>query len=204
MSKRRTRARAALELKKQAQDQFPIGTVKIFVGLPGTGKSTEAKKYHDYIVISRDLIRAQRQIIVDPNRKAVGGAEEEVKVFNTEVNQLKQAVLQGKNVIIDDTNLKATTRSFFLGVIKAINPNYKVEIVFFKESSLEDCIKRRSEIPLKAIRNMAIMGDWTPKETSPWSVQYDKVTYMGDRDYVKEGSKWSLRWKVFVNKYFKK
>lgn len=204
MSRRKNKARAALEKEKaqKEKEQTLTGTVKIFVGLPGTGKSTEAKKYHNYTVISRDKIRAQRQIIVDSTKKAVGGAEEESQVFKTEINQLKELVLQGKDVIIDDTNLKAPTRSFFLGMIKALNPNYKIEIVFFKESSLEDCIKRRSEIPVKVIRNMAKMGDWTPKETSPWSVQYDKVTVLGERDYVKEEKSISFRLKLFFRRIF--
>jgi hypothetical protein len=87
-------------------------------------------------------------------------------------------------------------------MIKALNSNYKIEIVFFKESSLEDCIKRRSEIPVKVIRNMAKMGDWTPKETSPWSVQYDKITYIGDRDYVKEEKSILFRLKLFFRRIF--
>jgi predicted kinase len=204
MSKRRkNKARAALE-KEKAQKQSLVGTVKIFVGLPGTGKSTEAGKYHNYTVISRDKIRAERQIIVDPTKKAVGSAEEESQVFKTEINQLKELVLQGKDVIIDDTNLKAPTRSFFLGMIKALNPDYKIEIVFFKESSLEDCIKRRiqgDQFP-SYIVNMAKMGDWTPKETSPWSVQYDKVTYIGNRDYVKEEKSIPFRLKLFFRRIF--
>lgn len=123
MSRRKNKARAALEKEKaqKEQTQSLVGTVKIFVGLPGTGKSTEAKKYHNYTVISRDKIREERGIISDPTKKAVGSAEEESQVFKTEINQLKELVLQGKDVIIDDTNLKAPTRSFFLGMIKALN-----------------------------------------------------------------------------------
>jgi len=208
MSRRKkNRARAILEKEKAQkgkETQSLVGTVKIFVGLPGTGKSTEAEKYHNYTVISRDKIRAERQIIVDPTKKAVGSAEEESQVFKTEINQLKELVLQGKDVIIDDTNLKAPTRSFFLGMIKALNPDYKVEIVFFKESSLEDCIKRRTQgdqFP-GYIVNMAKMGDWTPKEASSWSVQYDKVTYIGNRDYVKEEKSIPFRLKLFFRRIF--
>jgi DNA 3'-phosphatase len=67
----------------------------VFVGMPGSGKSTFAKKYlepHGYVIVNQDTLKS---------RKAC-------------CRMAEQLLLEGKSVVIDNTNPDAATRKLYI------------------------------------------------------------------------------------------
>lgn len=152
----------------------------ILIGVSGSGKSTWANAQKGYVVISRDEIRRGMNIIKSDGKKAVGDAETERTVFDTEIAQIRHYMSYGMNIIIDDTNLSPYTRSIFAGM--ALAYNYDIAIVVIRES-LSTCIERRKdEIKPEVIRKQydALLSlwneeeeDWVFPEVSPYSFRYE-------------------------------
>lgn len=97
------------------------------VGLPGSGKSTTAKKMAELYkatVYSSDAYRAK--ILGDE-----GNQSEPEKVFNNLHNDIREALKKGENVIFDATNTRMKYRRIFLDSLKREKIDcFKVVCVF--------------------------------------------------------------------------
>lgn len=125
----------------------------VLIGIPGSGKSTFAKNVLTEIstVISRDEIRYS--IIKD--EEAYFSHEKEV--YKKFIKQIKDLMVQGKDVTVDATHLNATSRFKLLSNLKGFD--YKINAFYF-DTPLDECLGRnamrrgRAHVPEDAIENM--------------------------------------------------
>ena len=136
-------------------------------GLPGSGKSTWAKKLIDdhpgqYKRINKDDLRAMLD-----NGKFSKQNEDFVVAVRNQV--LLMALENGKNVIIDDTNLHPIHEQTIRELVKGIA---EVIIQDFTNVPLETCIKRdlnrSASVGEKVIRDMYRQFLAPKPEPSPW------------------------------------
>lgn len=122
--------------------------VIIMRGIPGSGKSTWAKKLVDeqpnvYKRINRDDLR----MMLD-NGHTSDGNEKFIKKVRDML--IMKALEEGKHVIVDDTNLSSTNETRIRQLVqeynKAFNQQVQVEIKEM-ETSLEECIERDAKRP---------------------------------------------------------
>ncbi len=108
-----------------------IPTFSMLVGIPGCGKSTYTKD-KDAVVVSSDAIRKELGF-----NQGQGTGE----VFEIMQKRSKEALLKGKDVIFDATNL---TRKRRMGILNGLNgvPCVK-ECVLFTEP-YEECLRRNA------------------------------------------------------------
>lgn len=125
-------------------------TIYIMCGLPGSGKSTWAKKQvkkEDGIILSKDLIRE----MVYGNYEFIKEKEYRVKaVLNAFITQLMFKDLG--DIIIDETNILRTKRKELLELINKLNfirfvDSTKYKIVCVYCSSQEGNLERRMAEP---------------------------------------------------------
>lgn len=117
----------------------------ILIGLPGSGKSTYAKRHTECTVINPDRIR-----------KELYGSEEcqedGRRVFGIAFYRLRKAISENKDVIFDATNITRWSRKQFFKF------NAEVIAVFFNTDK-EECKKRNAArsriVPEQVIDNMA-------------------------------------------------
>lgn len=156
-------------------------TLTVMVGLPGSGKSTYAKKLaieSNATVYSTDAIR-----------KELTGSEENWDK-DAEMNQyirtsVKRDLLAGKDVIYDATNLSSKKRRAFLGELANI-PCYKKCVVM--ATPYEQCLKnnagRERHVPESVIENM-YRNFHIPCFFEGWSEIY--LYYANEKDCEKNG-----------------
>ena len=122
-----------------------MNTLYMTVGLPGSGKSTWAKKQEHLTVISSDEVRAE-----------LYGSEEiqdnPAKVFQIVHSRVKEQLKHG-DVIMDATNLNARKRAGFLSQFSGAR---KVAVLFATnyERVLEQNRKRERQVPEHVIQRM--------------------------------------------------
>lgn len=124
-------------------------TFLMLVGLPGSGKSTYAKKYeHMYTIHSSDAIRYE--LFGDENHQA-----DNTVVFDTLHKRVKQDLEARKNVIYDATNISWKRRKAFLDSLKKIDC-YKEAVVIATpyEVCLEQNERRERKVPEDVIERM--------------------------------------------------
>lgn len=122
----------------------------MLIGLPSSGKSYWSKKYiqenPDTILVSSDSIRAE--VFGDVNDQAHNG-----EVFNIVHKRVVAAIKNGKDVILDSTNLSRKRRINF---IKSI-PECEVRAIVFA-IPFEECCKRNTArervVPQSAMERM--------------------------------------------------
>lgn len=104
------------------------------IGLPGSGKSTYANKYlaEDCKILSSDGIR--KELFGDENNQ-----ENNQLVFRTLYERAKQFLKQGKNVVIDATNVNTEERKKSLENFKDFEVK-RIAIVI--NTPLEKCIQQ--------------------------------------------------------------
>lgn len=130
-------------------------TVILTTGLPGSGKSTWARKHAaqfsgDMLLTSRDDIRAMLGF------GPVGTKEQEEIVSKMQDDIIVRAVKSGKGIIVHDTNLnkKSPTR-----IKKLFDGDVAFEVADFTNVSVETCIEqdkgRPDAVGETVIRNMA-------------------------------------------------
>jgi predicted kinase len=128
-------------------------------GLPGSGKSTYAKKLvadnpEMYKRINRDDLRMMfdNGYTSDKNEKFIKKVRDLLIV---------KALEEGKNVIVDDTNLSDTNEKRFRQLAKEFTAEHNEEVEIEKiemDTPVEECIardaKREKPVGQKVIRNM--------------------------------------------------
>lgn len=129
----------------------------ILKGLPGSGKSSYAKKLildnpGVYKRINKDDLRA----MVDVGRWS---KENERFVLKLRDSIIREALDQGKSIIIDDTNFNPRHEIDVRNIVNRDFYDREIEIeVKFMDVSIDDCIKRDLRRPNsvgeKVIRNM--------------------------------------------------
>lgn len=109
----------------------------MLIGLPGSGKSTFAKKLMEYdpqtVYLSSDKIREE----LYGDESIQGDAN---KVFRTLHNRVKENLSKGISVIYDATNVNRKSRAGILGEIRHISGVDKRAYIVW--APYEECIKR--------------------------------------------------------------
>jgi len=126
--------------------------VKFLQGLPGSGKTTFAKKFveknADWVRVSRDDLRNMRGKYWLPKQEKMISKFESACIID--------ALSEEKNVVVDATNFNPKHLTNLKNIIKTEYPGIEFETKFF-DVSLEKCIKRDLERPNsvgeKVIRN---------------------------------------------------
>lgn len=134
-----------------------MASLYIMVGIPGSGKSTYAKKL-DGVVCSSD-----------ETRKELYGSEEilgsHYEVFRTLDKKVKNVLESGQNAIYDATNLTKNGRKNIINKFR--NYAEKIIIVFMDTPlpvALERNEKRERKVPKRIIKNMSYSLEEPKKE----------------------------------------
>lgn len=140
----------------------------ILKGLPGSGKSTWSKeiceKDENYTRISKDDIRKEIR-----ERK---GLDYWVRVDEKEVLEIRDILIaasieQGKNVIVDDTNLNPAHERM---IKEKFGGRARIEVKKFN-ISLEECIRRDSLRPQEKRVGEKVIKDMYRRYMSPFKKQ---------------------------------
>ena len=139
----------------------------VIIGLPGSGKSTYAEQLAEEknaIIISTDGIRKELfgDEAIQENERYNGNT-----VFCTAYDRIKLAMLEGKNIIFDATNINRKKRKHLLDLIKPENflalakTNHiysyvAVLIATSYEKCLQNNLCRRRVVPEEVIKRMMI------------------------------------------------
>lgn len=90
--------------------------IVVLVGLPGSGKSEYAKELAEegYVICSSDEVRSR--VFGDPNDQ-----EHNAETFQVLHKEIKEHLLNGKNVIYDACNINSKRRMDFLNTLNSID-----------------------------------------------------------------------------------
>lgn len=131
----------------------------MMIGMPCSGKSTFISQFvhslglQKFVVLSTDDIIEARAKELNKTYNEIWS--DEIKSATVEMNnQLKQAIMDGKDIIWDQTNLTQKSRKSKINLI----PSDYSKLAFYVEASLETCLSRNVRpgkiIPENIIRNM--------------------------------------------------
>lgn len=148
-----------------------IPSVYVLIGLPGAGKNTWIERFlggnvpEDIVILSRDDIRAELGFCKD-GEKVVLSADKENKVSEIFNERFIKALNDGKDVVLNNINLKKRYRDDF----KRLAGNRLIDwrYVYVEAPTIEDNIKRRSTFDPQQLRNMTEVLEW------PQPDEYDK------------------------------
>jgi len=104
-------------------------------GLPGSGKSTIAKRLVDesgYVRVNKDDLRAMLN-----NSKWTASNEKAVLKYRDYI--IRDALTRGKNVVVDDTNFDAKHAETLLEIAKNHKASFEVNYI---ETPFEVCVER--------------------------------------------------------------
>ena len=122
--------------------------IKMLIGLPGCGKSTYAKKFPNFVVLSSDSIRGE--LFGDESVQS-----NPALVFQVLYERMEDALQTNKNVIFDATNIKIRDRKQALDLAEKYN--VPVEGIVF-DIPLDVCLERNAQrerqVPYEAYERM--------------------------------------------------
>ena len=124
-------------------------TFYMMVGVPGSGKTTYARKIPNATVLSSDDIRAE--IGADGGDKKM-----HKQVFTILHERVKESLSAGNDVVYDATNLRHTRRAEFLSEIKGLAGH--TVCVYFAiplEQALSQNTDRDMPVPEEVIKRMS-------------------------------------------------
>lgn len=121
----------------------------MFCGLPGSGKSYEAKKYEKtHLILSSDALREELNI-TEQSKEAHN------TVFDELNNRLINSLKENKNVVYDATNLHSKYRINLINNINKFNPYKRIVVV---ATTFNQCVEnnnnRKNKIPNDVITRM--------------------------------------------------
>lgn len=133
--------------------------VWVLIGLPGAGKNTWiAENGENCVAVSRDDIRAELGFCGEGD-KIIGTPQQENAVTAVFNDRLKKAVQSGKDVIINNINLKKKYRDAYHVLLAGFNVNWNY--VYIEAPTLQDNIDRRDgQIDASQFREMIERFDW--------------------------------------------
>lgn len=146
-----------------------VPTVRMLIGLPGAGKNTWCEDRHDMVMLSRDDIRAELGYCKEGEKVVLSGEKEDrvTEVFNS---RFINAVKEGKDVILNNLNIKKKYRD----ALKVVVNGYSVRwvYIYIEAPSIEDNIKRRPTFDPDQLRGMTEVLEW------PQPDEYDEMFYV--------------------------
>ena len=103
-------------------------------GLPGSGKSTHARKLADtgWVRVNKDDLRAMLH-------NGVWSRKNEKQILSVRDHIIREALGAGKSVVVDDTNFAAVHRDTLSQIAKEFGAKFITE---FFDVTPEECIKR--------------------------------------------------------------
>ena len=173
--------------------------VIVMVGLQGSGKSAKAQKLGtdgNYIIISSDDIR------VELHNDGVSFTNE--TVFNTYYERFRNALKEGRNVILDATNTTLKARRCVFENVKRTHVQRKsLRIVaYIVNTTLEDCVKRLASRQRESFLDA---DDWTPVLDKYQKSFQIPMFYEGFDEIVLDNAPENLTYDVsFCNELIKK
>lgn len=137
------------------------GRVVMMIGLPGSGKSTFIEKGidGDFVVVSRDIIRAELGFC-KLGEKVVLSEDKEKQVTEAEHNKMVNAIRDGKTLVIDNINLKRKYRDAYHRLFKDYNITWNY--IYVQALDLDVNVERRSDAHMdkKIFENIVKSFDW--------------------------------------------
>lgn len=164
-------------------------TIKIMVGVAGSGKSTIAKAWvaedpDNRVRVNRDSFR---KMITGSSKKAVLSQEMETIVTKAQTQVVEESIKAGKSVVIDDTNLRARTIRTWMDLALKHGIEWDVHVVnvdvetALKQNSLRGADKVPDEVIEKMHRNFFQKGKFKVPEPTPVDKSVDNwKTYVPD------------------------
>lgn len=125
-------------IQKREFNVIPRNRLYILIGIPGSGKTTFAKKYLNKIntvLVSTDEIRKKLTGTYSFSTKT------NERVFTTAKRIINDSLLNGFDVIFDATNTKKEYRKDFIKIAQDTNSD---AIAFIFNTPLSICLKRNS------------------------------------------------------------
>lgn len=121
-------------------------TIKMLVGLPASGKTTRAKELEKegWVRICKDDIRANMEHYTRKKEK---------EVIRTRNFLIRQALQNGKNVVIDDTNLNPIHERSIRAIAREFNVEFEKDTSFL-EVPIKTCIERDLKRPNSVGQNV--------------------------------------------------
>jgi predicted kinase len=124
-----------------------VNKLIMMVGIPGSGKSTYAEKIakqENAVVVSSDKMREELFGDVSEQRK-------NRRLFGEMYKRVSSYLSQGRNVILDSTNLSSSKRSYILRKFKPyLKVCYYIEVPLSK--AINNNMNRERHVPEHVIR----------------------------------------------------
>ena len=155
----------------------------MYVGLPGSGKSHHARMYalqNKAVIVSSDAIRAELW-----GDEAVQG--DPSKVFRIARCRIRDLLQEGKNVILDATNMNAKKRASFMRDLKMFMDGY-TKVCIVMATPFEECVRRdsmRSRRVGKEVISKMRASFQMPYYNEGWDRIY--IEYCSDCEYPVDG-----------------
>lgn len=132
-------------------------------GLPASGKSTKAEEIiaggGEFYRVNRDLLRKMLHNNVFTHQR------EKITIETQELIVAKM-LSEGKNVIVDDTNLGEKHEDMWRGAADQFGATFEIIDMMMGDVSVHECIRRNdireNKVPRGVIENMAMQYQYVP------------------------------------------